>query len=79
MLADGQTDTWTVIKPLHMLARDNFMYSEGSARFSQKVVSGKKPPTSENLAAHLEIVPLTAKNLVAKIATKFSGRKDKSY
>ena len=49
-----------------------------SARFSQKVVSGKKPPTSKNLAAHLEILPLTQKNLVAKIATKtkkFSGKK----
>ena len=41
-----------------------------SARFSQKVVSSKKPPTSKNLAAHLEILPLTQKNLVAKIATK---------
>ena len=41
-----------------------------SARFSQKVVSGKKPPTSKNLAAHLEILPLTPKKLVAKIATK---------
>ena len=30
-----------------------------SARFSQKVVSGKKPPTLKNLAAHLDIVPLT--------------------
>ena len=37
-----------------------------SARFSQKVVSGKKPPTSKNLAAHLEILPLTPK--------KFSGK-----
>ena len=49
-----------------------------SARFSQKVVSGKKPPTSKNLAAHLEILPLTPKKLVAKIATKtkkFSGKK----
>ena len=47
-----------------------------SARFSQKVVSGKKPPTSKNLAAHLEILPLTPKKLVAKIANKtekFSG------
>ena len=41
-----------------------------SARFSQKVVSGKKPPTSKNLVAHLEILPLTPQKLVAKIATK---------
>ena len=41
-----------------------------SARFSQKVVSGKKPPPPKNLAAHLETVPLNPKNLVAKIATK---------
>ena len=41
-----------------------------SAQFSQKVVSGKKPPTSKNLAAHLEILPLTPQKLVAKIATK---------
>ena len=44
--------------------------SMDSARFSQKVVSGKKPPTSKNLAAHLEILPLTPKKLVAKFATK---------
>ena len=33
-----------------------------SARFSQKVVRGKKPPSPKNLAAHLEKVPLTPKN-----------------
>ena len=32
-----------------------------SARFSEKVVSGKKPFTPKNLAVHLEIVPLTQK------------------
>ena len=32
-----------------------------SARFSQKVVSDKKPPTPKNLAAHLETVPLIPK------------------
>ena len=37
-----------------------------SARFSQKLVSGKKPPTKKNLAAHLETVPLTPQ--------KFSGK-----
>ena len=42
-----------------------------SARFSQKVVSGKKPPTSKNLAAHLEILPLTPK--------KFSGKNCHQY
>ena len=41
-----------------------------SARFSQKVVSGKKPPTPKNLAAHLKTMPLTPKNLVAKNATR---------
>ena len=37
-----------------------------SARFSQKVVSGKKPPTPKYLAAHFETAPLTQK--------KFSGK-----
>ena len=53
---------------------------DSSARFSRKAVSGKKPPALEGLAAHLPIVPLNRKNLLAKIATnflKFSGIKDK--
>ena len=33
-----------------------------SAQFSQKVVTGKKPPSPKNLVAHMEIVPLTPKN-----------------
>ena len=47
-----------------------------SARFSRLAVSGKKPPTPQNLAAHFSKVPPTRKNLAAKIATnskKFSG------
>ena len=56
-----------VVSKWTMISSEN---KNNSARFSQKEVSGKKPPTSKNLAAHLEILPLTPKKLVAKIANK---------
>ena len=55
---------------MHFHTVFDITHALSSARFSQKVVSGKKPPTSKNLAAHLEILPLTPQKLVAKIATK---------